>query len=281
MSRPLHLSLSAGPLHLAILAKLDARYAAHPRAVMVYEQFVCTEKAQTPERILSVDRDLIVAELARLAPRVRPGDVLVANVEDGHPFYGEPYAKAVGEVLGALGAFETPSGRRVGSGAYGLWKANQSATDPGVWHAKAPFKSPMVDLDRAAEKATAGDTHLIAELYPANVSSPAGGQPGRVSITDQRAWIRRDLQRVRYYAAGRPVLAFVNRVYGGKHDKSGRQLTSFDRRLILEEIAAIPTAMPALWIHLEGSISEATVINEVNLWGQDWASARMRAPASH
>jgi hypothetical protein len=283
VKRTLYLSLSAGGEHTAALGRLDTRFASYRRAIVVGEHFVCTDKVQGPDRILSVDESLLAAELARLAPRVRPGDVLVANMEDGHPYYGKDYAEACGTFAKAVRSFETPKGVPIGSGCYGVFKATQSATGNVVYHSKPPYRSPMVDFDRPADMLTREDAYIVGEFYLANVSTTDGAtpQPGRVRLSDQQAWIRRDLQRLRYYANGRPVLAMVNPLYSGPHSRKGQPLTARDVRLLCDEIASTPTAIPVLWMHLDKDNSdEASVIQAVTLWTREWSIALGRLPTA-
>lgn len=282
--RPLYLSISADGDRVEELEALDTRFQAMPRAVMVYEQFVCAPSAKVDaERILTFDDVRCARELRRLAPRVRASDVLVGNIELGHPAYGPKYAAACERFASLLRAGAAMGlgvgGPAVcqGSGSYGLIKANQTVSGTTVWHAKHPA-APMVEMDLAAKPIIDQDSHVVCELYLTYPSAPDGGprQNSRVRAFEQTAWVRRDLARTAYLAQGKPILAFVNPFYRGNHDRTGKPVSSSDLKLLIREIAAVDRACPVVWMHVgKGNSTPHAAADAAERWELAW---RERGP---
>lgn len=243
------LCLSAnGPQYEDALALMLLERGQYRRGVMLYEQFVCNPgEPQSPERILGFDAGKCETALNGITPRVRHGDLVIRNTEDGHPLYGEPYQLALERLQSCVAArFKTAS--------YGLIKPCRFPSSGKAPHAKAPYTAPVRDLDDAAESIIQDDAAVVVELYLAHVSAPdsATVSAGSMCERDQRRWVRHDLVRGLLLAGGqKPVYALVHPFYvGAVPGVSGRHLTLKDRRLVLQEARDMGLDGVGLWMHL-------------------------------
>jgi hypothetical protein len=254
-------------------AGIDAiheRYAALPRCFTHSEQFAVprrpdgTSEPQTTDRLLKVDRNVVIDVVK--AQTLRFADVVVANIENGFPGYGEAYAKAC-EVwrkasMSVWNQF----------GAYGLLKPNQRPTMDTAPHDWGETDTDV--LDQAIRPTVERHTHIVCEVYPRNIATLSrANQSGRVWAHAQRFWIRRDLVRARLLAGRRPVLVYVTPHYMKPHE--GVLIGEMERRLILELIAEANVAgptYPALWQYVNGPWTAERASGSIAVWLDLWRS---------
>lgn len=245
----LMLCISAnGPQHEDALALILLERQQYRRGVMLYEQFVCTPgEPQSPDRILGFDLAKCERTLDAIAPKVGPGDLVIRNTEDGHPFYGEAHQLA-------LERLQTCTAARFKTASYGLVKPCRFPLTGKAPHAKYPYSSPVRDLDDAAEAIIHDDAAVVVEIYLAHVTAPDGAAvaSGVMRERDQRRWIRHDLARGLMLARGqKPVLAMVHPFYVGKDPRvAGRLLAVKDRRMVMQECRDMGAEFLGLWMHM-------------------------------
>lgn len=244
MTTPRLIAFSADDQNAATLAFWRDETNA-PACVMLYEQFVTREPKQTMGRILTYDPKLMIRELERLmaARLLRNGDIVIRNVEDGHPLDGPTFAYVHRRYAEDLRAFADRYGFL--TGAYGLFKMRHN---PEAMHYRGA--RPFEMSDAAAASVIDADSVAVAELYCTSVSAPKlpFRQTYRIRDTDQRAWMVRQVDDVRRYSS-KPVIAFCHPFYvrpgGPMH---GKPLNSRDLAISIE--AGERADMLALWAHL-------------------------------
>ena len=253
---------------------------------VIAEQFVVRKDMEKyvpgkeHERILHYQRERLEAELHRLRSvgLMAPGDLVLRNVEDGHPADSAPHLavhKVYGQDLATL-AMECFTG------AYGLVKRDVHAQE------KVPGRIPRTanEFDRGTAKVVGADTHVVAELYlPAPTNETGGSIAGMIWAPYQDAWMHDIVGRAKRISVSAkrtdagagvgvaPTLALVNPKYSGGLLK-GEWLNDRD----LARTCRIGGCCDelGLWIHIgQGEMTSDEARRQVERWAR-----RVSVPAA-
>lgn len=254
------------------------------------EQFVVRNdmsqyvRGKEHERILHYQRERLEGELKRLRTvggggLLIDGDMILRNVEDGHPADSPQHLAAHRVYAKDLAAMEPTCLR----GGYGLVKRDIYAQE------KVPGRIPhtAVAFDKGAANVVADDTHVVGELYlPMMTNERSGNVEGTMPATYQESWMLDTVGRAKRVAGsvawrgqagdttgggfrggvGGRTVALVNPRYVGGSISFGPLLERDVARVA--KVAAMCDEL-ALWLHIgAGQLSGDEARRYVETWAK-------------